>query len=147
MRFVQCFTRVPGSVGMFVYPHELNAPEPYQGYSTLALMGDDYADLVNSYMVLAILGGKILPVWLERMGQTMTYIAAVIGVGKFRFRAIALAPAPYYGGGYPLLGPRSARYYLSTADHDALDAAVRTKDFYFAGFSPVLEEADDYPFR
>ena len=147
MRFVHCFTRVPGSLGALVYPHELNVPEPYQGHSTLALMGNDYADLADGYMFLAMLRGKILPVHLKRIEKTKTYVAEVNGVGKFRFRAIGIAPLPFYAGNYLLPGPRYAPYYLSTADHEALDAVVRSSDFYFAGFSPVLEDADDYPFR
>lgn len=146
MRFVHCMTRVPGKAGALVYPHELDLPDPYYGQSTLALLGSDYEDLAGGYMFLAMLEGKILPVWLERIGTGMGFLAAINGVGKFVFRAMPLVPAPYYAGSHELAEPRRAPYYLSTADHPALDAAAREQDFYFAGFSPVLGAAADYPF-
>lgn len=95
MHFVHCFTRLPASAGALVYPHELASLEPYYGHTTLALTGNDHADLADAYMFLAMLRGKILPVWLERIARTRTYVAGISGVGKFRFRAMPIAQVPF----------------------------------------------------
>jgi hypothetical protein len=109
-------------------------------------MGEDRKDLARNYAFHAVLDGGLVAPQLERQGSTSAFLVTVDGVGSFKFRAQPVAsPVPSYAGAFPLMGPLTAFWQLTTGDHQALETAARDLDFYFAAFSPVIAEAPDAP--
>ena len=126
-----------------VYPSEM--PDPtYVGFRSFYLMGAPQDRPAEAYTFHAVRGESVVSVPLRQLSGSRGFFRAVVAdIGSFIFHAQGMPTRPPYSGKAAALTGLVALRRLRSWRPNDLDAACRTHEFYFAGYSPRLGAADD----
>jgi hypothetical protein len=138
---VHYMVRNPARLGELIYPLELNEPD-YQAYGSFFIDGSDIDDLRDSYLFYGLSDEVFLPIDLRRVGKAQ-FDASVPKIGRFRFTATKVGVPAKYGGTLPFPSESLLVRQLAPYDRTALERAALEFNFYFIGFSPVIDGTAD----
>ena len=111
------------------------------GFGSFYLISSENSIDDGNYIFPAIHGEQVLQIRLAREGNKKTVFVAVIeGIGEFKFRSFEIQNPPDYIGKNPDQLQNKIVRKLKPNDPQVLDDAVRNHNFYFVGYSPLLND-------